>query len=184
MDSGFLQRVDGQAASSAGARHTHRHLAGHHGDGGGLDGPDAGHGLVIGPDHGTPGRNTPTHQELVKGGPHSAGTLSETLFVFAGKKDGDTPASLVKRRDIGECLAGGGVVRGVGRPRVWHRGSLLVLVALFGCSLLSFGQFRLLAVHQQRLMVKGMLMKKKGEEGISRYRELAMELERVCSHVS
>lgn len=60
---------------------------------------------------------------------------------------GDPPASLVERRNVGECLAAGGVVGGVRRARVGHRGSLLVLVALFGCSLLSFGQFRLLAIH-------------------------------------
>lgn len=66
---------------------------------------------------------------------------------FSGGIVGDSPASLVERRDVGEGLAAGGVVWGVRRARVGHRGSLLVLVALFGCSLLSFCQFGLLAVH-------------------------------------
>lgn len=57
------------------------------------------------------------------------------------EKVADAPASLVERRDGGERLAAAGVVRGVRWPRVGHRRSLLVLVALLGCSLLSFGQF-------------------------------------------
>lgn len=54
VDASLLQVVDGEADPGAGTRHTHARHAGHHGNGGGLDGPDAGHGLLITPSYGTP----------------------------------------------------------------------------------------------------------------------------------
>lgn len=54
IDTGLLQVVDREADPGAGAGHAHARHARHHRDGGGLDGPDAGHGLLITPSYGTP----------------------------------------------------------------------------------------------------------------------------------
>lgn len=54
VDSGFLQKVDRQAASRAGASHAHANLARHHWDWSWLDGPDTCYRLVIQTRHGTP----------------------------------------------------------------------------------------------------------------------------------
>lgn len=69
------------------------------------------------------------------------------------------PATWVKHWHVCERLVWGWVIGGIRWARVGHRCSFLIFIALLGSSLLSFCQFRLLAVHQQRLMMKRLLMR-------------------------
>ena len=59
MNSSFLQEVDREAASRAGAGHAHADLARHHWDWCRLDGPDTCHWLVIWPRQVAPGNIRP-----------------------------------------------------------------------------------------------------------------------------
>lgn len=64
------------------------------------------------------------------------------------------PAALVKGCYACKRMVTCWVIGGVRWARVRYRGSLLIFVAFLCSSFLCFGQFRLLAVHQQWLVVE------------------------------
>ncbi len=221
INSSFLQEVDRQAASRAGASHAHADLARHHGDWGWLDGPDTCYRLVIRSCHGTPENEGWTHETYhISNSFVSCGTKVLSLEVIFGgekfklytisgrhwwlvygfrcwdklaintftvKKQNSTkhryllptiqpikwdtpkqgklkhavwnsPATLGKRWYVCEGKITGWIIGGVRWARIGHRRSFLILIAFLGSSLLCFGQFRLLAVHQKRLVMERWLM--------------------------
>lgn len=70
----------------------------------------------------------------------------------------DSPVPLAEGRDIGESLVASWVVMCVRGPLIRHGRPLLIFIAFLGCSLFRFGQFQLLAVHQERLVMERLLV--------------------------